>query len=164
MLTKFNPLRPRRWPSPPHSCASWGCRRELAPALEKASLSYTKAQPCCHPAWRPLAARGVSTWAEKQVTVACLQPSRASCKSVYPSRITWQTQAFKLLKSRFPLCAQTLHKSIYCCSADCKIGRFTVAKKEEERRKTQFLLPCWQGRGCIGLPTKPPLKSLPGRT
>lgn len=134
MLTKFNPLRPRRWPSPLFSCTLWGCWRKLAPVLEKASLSYTKAQPCCHPAWRPLVARGVSTWAEKQVTVACLHPSTASCKSVYPSRITWQTWAFKLLKSRFSLWVQTLHKSIYCCSADCKIGRFTVAKKKKEEK------------------------------
>jgi hypothetical protein len=31
---------------------------------------------------------------------------------------------------------QTLHKLIYCCSTDCKISRFTVAKKKKRGRKT----------------------------
>ena len=65
------------------------------------------------------------------------QWSRASCKSVCPSKIALQLQAFKPLKFRFSLWTQTLNKFIYCCSTDCKIGSFTVAKKRKKRRKTE---------------------------
>ena len=60
---------------------------------------------------------------------------RASCKSVCPSKIALLRQAFKPLKFRFSLWTQTLNKFIYCCSTDCKIGSFTVAKKERKEEK-----------------------------
>lgn len=138
MLTKFNPLWPWGWPSPllslPPEAAgeSWLLIwKRLLSVTQRPSLAATLLGGPSSPEGSAPGLRSRWQWP------ACILLD-ASCKGVYPSRIARPTRAFKLLKSRFPLWAQTLHKSTYCCSADCKIGRFTVAKgkkKEEERKK-----------------------------
>lgn len=86
---------------------------------------------------------------------------RASCKSVCPSKIALQRQAFKPLKFRFSLWTQTLNKFIYCCSTDCKIGSFTVAKKERKEEKLKaFISTLLRSWIHPRLPANHPLKSL----
>lgn len=52
---------------------------------------------------------------------------------------------------------QTLNKLIYCCSTDCKISRFTVAKKKRERERA-FTSTLIRSRMCPRLPTKAAFK------
>lgn len=153
MLTKFNPFWPSRWPLTfSFFCFLW--------LLEKTGPVLGKAFSVAHkgPAFLlPRIDRGVSTCTEEQVTVDGLPP-RASCWDVYSSTIPLPFQAFKPLKFRFSLWLQALNKLIYCCSTDCKISRFTVAKKEKEIKLRAFTSTLVRSQMHPRLPTKQPFK------
>lgn len=145
MLTKVNPF----WSSPWPFTSSFFCFLWL---LETAGPGLGKAFSVAHkgPAFLLPPSAGLESTAgsapvqrSRWQWTAGLLPEQVV--SVYPSATRLPCQAFKLLKFRFSLWIQTLNKLIHCCSTDCKISRFTVAKRRRRRKKKnwELSLPLW---------------------
>lgn len=134
MLTKFNPCWPSQWPLTfSFFCFLW-LLGTTGPVLGKAFSVAHKGPAFLLPSQEaPRRPRGQHLCKEAGDSG---RPASSWSELLEYLPFSHHTVALGIQATEVQvLWMRTLNKLLYCCSTDCKISRFTVAKKEKRRRR-----------------------------